>query len=99
MQLKCLEVNIEYHISTKPIRNLSLWVYFAESIIKEALRLSSASIMIRVASDDFILTLDSGQETAIRKGDYIALYPRLIHLDPDIYPNPLVKTPNSITLK
>ncbi|XP_017327265.1 cytochrome P450 7A1 isoform X1 [Ictalurus punctatus] len=60
-----------------------------ESIIKEALRLSSASIMIRVASDDFILTLDSGQQAAIRKGDYIALYPRLIHLDPDIYPNPL----------
>ncbi|KAM9501142.1 cytochrome P450 7A1 isoform 1-T1 [Clarias gariepinus] len=60
-----------------------------ESIINEALRLSSASIMIRVASDDFILTLDSGQEAAIRKGDYIALYPRLIHLDPDIYPNPL----------
>ncbi|KAK2860636.1 hypothetical protein Q7C36_004802 [Tachysurus vachellii] len=61
-----------------------------ESIIREALRLSSASIMIRVASDDFILTLDSGQTAAIRKGDYIALYPRLIHLDPEIYPDPLV---------
>ncbi|KAG7330044.1 hypothetical protein KOW79_006266 [Hemibagrus wyckioides] len=60
-----------------------------ESIIREALRLSSASIMIRVASDDFILTLDSGQTAAIRKGDYIALYPRLIHLDPDIFPDPL----------
>ncbi|XP_046708582.1 cytochrome P450 7A1 isoform X2 [Silurus meridionalis] len=60
-----------------------------ESIIREALRLSSASIMIRLASDDFILTMDSGQEAAIRKGDYIALYPRLIHLDPDIYPNPM----------
>lgn len=72
-----------------------MWFYFAESIINEALRLSSASIMIRVASDDFILTLDSGQEAAIRKGDYIALYPRLIHLDPDIYPNPLVNTLNT----
>ncbi|XP_066537209.1 cytochrome P450 7A1 [Hoplias malabaricus] len=59
-----------------------------ESIIKEALRLSSASIMIRVANDDFTLTLDSGQTAAIRKGDYIALYPQLIHMDPEIYPNP-----------
>lgn len=76
-----------------------MWFYFAESIIKEALRLSSASIMIRVASDNFILTLDSGQTAAIRKGDYIALYPRLIHLDPDIYPNPLVNNPNCIILE
>lgn len=90
--MKCFEVNTEYHISAKPIRNLSLWFQIAESIIKEALRLSSASIMIRVASDDFILTLDSGQAAAIRKGDYVALYPRLIHLDPEIYPNPLVNT-------
>ncbi|KAI4887786.1 hypothetical protein NFI96_028308 [Prochilodus magdalenae] len=59
-----------------------------ESIVKEALRLSSASIMIRVANNDFLLTLDSGKTAAIRKGDYIALYPQLIHLDPDIYPDP-----------
>ncbi|XP_062850096.1 cytochrome P450 7A1 [Trichomycterus rosablanca] len=60
-----------------------------ESLIKEALRLSSASMMIRVANDDCILTLDSGQTAAIRKGDYIALYPPLIHQDPEIYPNPM----------
>ncbi|KAI7814564.1 cytochrome P450 7A1 isoform X1 [Triplophysa rosa] len=59
-----------------------------ESIIEEALRLSSASIMIRVAKDNFTLTLDSGETVAIRKGDFIALYPQLIHLDPDIYPDP-----------
>ncbi|KAL2085296.1 hypothetical protein ACEWY4_018616 [Coilia grayii] len=58
------------------------------SIIEEALRLSSASIMIRVASDDFTFTLDSGQTAAIRKGDYIAMYPQLIHMDPEIYPSP-----------
>ncbi|KAL7876198.1 hypothetical protein AOLI_G00111610 [Acnodon oligacanthus] len=60
-----------------------------ESIIKEALRLSSASIMIRVANNDFTLTLNSGKTAAIRKGDYIALYPQLIHMDPDIYPHPM----------
>ncbi|XP_028824476.1 cholesterol 7-alpha-monooxygenase [Denticeps clupeoides] len=58
------------------------------SIVEEALRLSSASIMIRVANNDFELTLDSGQTAAIRQGDYIALYPQFIHMDPDIYPNP-----------
>ncbi|KTF86131.1 hypothetical protein cypCar_00029128 [Cyprinus carpio] len=61
---------------------------FSESIIEEALRLSSASMMIRVASNDFTLTLDSGQTADVRKGDYIALYPQLIHLDPEIYPDP-----------
>ncbi|KAA0723864.1 Cholesterol 7-alpha-monooxygenase [Triplophysa tibetana] len=59
-----------------------------ESIIEEALRLSSASMMIRVAKDNFTLTLDSGETVAIRKGDFIALYPQLIHLDPDIYLDP-----------
>ncbi|XP_062377161.1 cytochrome P450 7A1 isoform X2 [Sardina pilchardus] len=58
------------------------------SIIEEALRLSSASIMIRVANEDSTITLDSGDTAAIRKGDYIALYPQLIHMDPEIYPNP-----------
>ncbi|XP_030635932.1 cytochrome P450 7A1 [Chanos chanos] len=59
-----------------------------DSIIAEALRLSSASIMIRVANEDFVLTLDSGEQVAIRKGDYICLYPQLIHMDPEVYPNP-----------
>ncbi len=73
------------------LNNFCLFVcLFSESIIEEALRLSSASIMIRVASDDFTLTLDSGQTADVRKGDYIALYPQLIHLDPEIYPNPTV---------
>ncbi|XP_051577204.1 cytochrome P450 7A1-like [Myxocyprinus asiaticus] len=72
------------HLSKEQLDSMAV----VESIIQEALRLSSASIMIRVANDDFTLTLDSGQTGAIRKGDYIALYPQLIHMDPDIYPNP-----------
>nr|XP_006003627.1 PREDICTED: cholesterol 7-alpha-monooxygenase-like [Latimeria chalumnae] len=59
------------------------------SVISEALRLSSASIMIRCATEDFTLTLDSGEKLAIRKGDRIALVPQLQHLDPEIYENPL----------
>ncbi|XP_056128333.1 cytochrome P450 7A1 [Rhinichthys klamathensis goyatoka] len=59
-----------------------------ESIIEEALRLSSASMMIRVANEDFTLTLDSGQTADIRRGDHVALYPQLIHMDPEIYADP-----------
>lgn len=59
-----------------------------DSIIKEALRLSSASLNIRTAKEDFTLHLEDGSYN-IRKDDIIALYPQLMHLDPDIYPDPL----------
>ncbi|XP_067304146.1 cytochrome P450 7A1 [Pseudorasbora parva] len=72
------------HLSREQLDSMAV----LDSIIEEALRLSSASMMIRVASADFTLALDSGQTAAVREGDYIALYPQLIHLDPDIYPNP-----------
>ncbi|KAK1172823.1 cytochrome P450 7A1-like [Acipenser oxyrinchus oxyrinchus] len=58
------------------------------SIISEALRLSSASIMIRIATENFTLTLDSGSKIAIRKGDRVALYPQMVHMDSDIYEDP-----------
>ncbi|XP_043545259.1 cytochrome P450 7A1-like [Chiloscyllium plagiosum] len=60
------------------------------SLINESLRLSSASIMLRVATEDFVLTLDGGAKLAIRKGDQIGLYPQQLHFDPDIYEDPLV---------
>uniref|UniRef100_A0A4X2LRQ1 Uncharacterized protein n=1 Tax=Vombatus ursinus TaxID=29139 RepID=A0A4X2LRQ1_VOMUR len=59
------------------------------SIIKEALRLSSASLNIRAAKEDFTLHLEEGSYN-IRKDDIVALYPQLLHLDPEIYPDPLV---------
>ncbi|XP_036884480.1 cytochrome P450 7A1 [Sturnira hondurensis] len=59
-----------------------------DSIIKESLRLSSASLNIRTAKQDFTLHLQDGSYD-IRKDDIIALYPQLMHLDPEIYPDPL----------
>nr|XP_020667095.1 cholesterol 7-alpha-monooxygenase [Pogona vitticeps] len=59
-----------------------------DSIIKEALRLSSASMTVRVAKEDFVLQLTSGSYN-IRKDDIIALYPQLLHFDPEIYSDPL----------
>ncbi|GCB71707.1 hypothetical protein scyTo_0001671 [Scyliorhinus torazame] len=59
------------------------------SLINESLRLSSASIMLRVATENFVLTLDTGTNLAVRKGDQIGLYPQQLHLDPEIYEDPL----------
>ncbi|XP_069777538.1 cytochrome P450 7A1-like [Narcine bancroftii] len=59
------------------------------TLINEALRLSSASLMLRVATENFVLTLDSSRKFAVRKGDQIVLYPQLLHLDPDVYEDPL----------
>ncbi|XP_051989175.1 cytochrome P450 7A1-like [Xyrauchen texanus] len=61
-----------------------------DSIIKEAMRLSSASLNVRVAKTDFLLHLDNKESYHIRKDDVIALYPPMLHFDPDIYENPLI---------
>lgn len=61
-----------------------------DSIIKEAMRLSSASLNVRVAKGDFLLHLDNMESYRIRKDDVIALYPQMIHFDPEIYEDPLV---------
>ncbi|XP_054841859.1 cytochrome P450 7A1 [Eublepharis macularius] len=59
-----------------------------DSIIKEAIRLSSASMTVRVAKEDFCLQLSTGSYN-VRKDDIIALYPQLLHFDPEIYSDPL----------
>ncbi|KAI1901414.1 hypothetical protein AGOR_G00034200 [Albula goreensis] len=60
-----------------------------DSIIKEAMRLSSASMNVRIAKEDFLLHLDNKESYRIRKDDVIALYPQLLHFDPEIYEDPL----------
>lgn len=63
------------------------------------MRLSSASMTVRVAKEDFTLHLDNNSYN-IRKDDIVALYPQLLHFDPDIYADPLVSNysdiPNSL---
>ncbi|XP_075995842.1 cytochrome P450 7B1 isoform X2 [Genypterus blacodes] len=72
---------------TVTIEQLDRLLYL-ESAIRESLRLSSASMNIRVAQEDFALRLDGRPSVSIRKGDIIALYPQSIHMDPDIYQEP-----------
>ncbi|XP_063779832.1 cytochrome P450 7A1 [Pseudophryne corroboree] len=59
------------------------------SIIKESMRLSSASLNIRVAKENFVLKLEDNGSYNIRKDDIVALYPQTVHLDPEIYEDPL----------
>lgn len=62
-----------------------------DSIIKEAMRLSSASMNVRVAKEDFLLHLDNQEVYRIRKDDVIALYPPMLHYDQEIYEDPYVR--------
>ncbi|XP_038246249.1 cytochrome P450 7A1 isoform X2 [Dermochelys coriacea] len=75
---KCISLN------RKQLDNMPV----LDSIIKEAMRLSSASMTVRVAKEDFTLHLDNDSYN-IRKDDIVALYPQLLHFDPEIYANPL----------
>ncbi|XP_078543398.1 cytochrome P450 7A1-like [Lissotriton helveticus] len=64
-------------------------MYVLESIIHEAMRLSSASMNIRVAIEDFTFHLNDKDSYNIRKGDWVAVFPQMVHLDPGVYEDPL----------
>lgn len=61
---------------------------FLDSSIRESLRLSTASMNIRVAQEDFNLRLDAKRSAAVREGDIVVLYPQSLHMDPEIYEEP-----------
>lgn len=77
------------------MNQLSSFVFLStlsiDSIIKEAMRLSSASMNVRTAKEDFLLHLDNQEAYRIRKDDVIALYPPMLHYDPEIYEDPYVR--------
>ncbi|XP_053324291.1 cytochrome P450 7A1-like [Spea bombifrons] len=60
-----------------------------DSIIKESMRLSSASLNVRVAKENFTLQLDNDEPYNIRKDDIVAFYPQMVHLDPEVYEDPM----------
>ncbi|XP_068090886.1 cytochrome P450 7A1-like [Hyperolius riggenbachi] len=63
-------------------------MHVLESIIKESMRLSSASLNVRVAKENFSLQLEDAGTFNIRKDDIVALYPPTVHQDPEIYEDP-----------
>ncbi|XP_067888011.1 cytochrome P450 7B1 [Heterodontus francisci] len=60
------------------------------SAINESFRLSSFSMNIRTAQEDFTLKFKEGQRIKLRKGDWVALYPPILHMDPEVYEDPEV---------
>jgi cytochrome P450 len=55
--------------------------------ITETLRLTSGSLIMRIAQKPLTLTLSSGETYSFRKGDRVGLCPPLTHLDNDVYAN------------
>ncbi|KAM9845259.1 cytochrome P450 7B1 isoform 2-T2 [Aulostomus maculatus] len=86
--LKLSGVEFHSHTDVTLSRDQLDKLLYLESSINESLRLSSSSMNIRVAQEDFALRLDGERLVAVRKGDIIALYPQSMHMDPDIYEEP-----------
>ncbi|MFT6396193.1 MAG: cytochrome P450 [Bradymonadia bacterium] len=59
-----------------------------DSAIDESFRLTSGSLVIRVAQQAKVVTLSSGREVRLRVGDQVALYPQMTHHDDAIYDDP-----------
>lgn len=58
-----------------------------DSAIKEALRLTTGSLVLRHVVHDQELELEDGQRWRLRAGDRVCLYPYLTHHDEEIYPD------------
>ncbi|XP_019520924.1 PREDICTED: 25-hydroxycholesterol 7-alpha-hydroxylase isoform X2 [Hipposideros armiger] len=60
---------------------------YLESTILEALRLSSFSSIIRFVEEDLTLPSETG-DYLLRKGDLLAIFPPLLHHDPEVFEAP-----------
>lgn len=61
-------------------------LYFLDACITETLRLTSGSLIMRVAQRPTELILSSGNKYRFRKGDRVGLFPTLSHLDEEVFP-------------
>jgi cytochrome P450 len=59
-----------------------------DACISETLRLTSSPLPMRQVMKDMEIELVSGGSVQLRQGQYAALYPRYMHLHPEIYANP-----------
>lgn len=59
-----------------------------DSCISETLRLVSAPLPMRQVMEDMDIELVNGEIVHLKKGQYAAMYPRYMHLHPEIYQHP-----------
>lgn len=50
----------------------------------------SSSMSMRLVKEDCIIKLEENQEVSLRKGDWIAIFPPILHMDPEVYEDPKV---------
>ncbi|XP_048364220.1 25-hydroxycholesterol 7-alpha-hydroxylase isoform X2 [Sphaerodactylus townsendi] len=72
------------HITREQLDNL----VYLESALNESFRICSASMNIRIVKEDFIFKLEGNQEVRLRKDDWVAIYPPILHMDPEVYQDP-----------
>lgn len=71
-------------------------LFLSESTVLEVLRLCSFSGIFRFVQEDLTLHLES-QDCCLRKGDFVVIFPPILHHDPEIFEAPDVsKHPASI---
>ncbi|KAK1332050.1 hypothetical protein QTO34_007731 [Cnephaeus nilssonii] len=75
------------HITREQLDSL----VYLESAILEALRLCSFSSIIRFVQEDLTLPSETG-DYLLRKGDLVAIFPPLMHHDPEIFEAPEVNS-------
>ena len=51
---------------------------------------------IRVAQENFSLHLRNERSVKVRKDDIIVLYPQSLHMDPEVYEDPQVRSERGI---
>jgi hypothetical protein len=59
-----------------------------DSCVSETLRLVSAPLPMRQVMEDMDIELVNGEIAHLKKGQFAAMYPRAMHLHPDIYNSP-----------
>ncbi|XP_026547894.1 25-hydroxycholesterol 7-alpha-hydroxylase [Notechis scutatus] len=72
------------YLSREQLDNL----VYLESAINESLRMCSSSINIRQIKENFIFKFEENREVCLRKGDFLAIFPPVLHRDPEIYEDP-----------
>ncbi|XP_072897655.1 cytochrome P450 7B1-like isoform X2 [Hemitrygon akajei] len=60
------------------------------SAVDEAFRLGSSSMNIRFVKEDVNVNFKEEKEIKLRKGDLMALYPQILHMDPEVFEDPEV---------
>ncbi|XP_058030280.1 cytochrome P450 7B1 [Ahaetulla prasina] len=72
------------YLSREQLDNL----VYLESAINESLRMCSSSMNIRKVKENFIFNFEENREACLRKGDLLAIFPPILHMDPEIYEDP-----------